>query len=347
MKGSIDERAEGASGASVGRQPGGVSIDERAEGASGASVGRQPGGVSIETLLRRLGAQEGVPLAPRTTWRVGGPARFLVTAPPTDALAELFALCLETGTRVDVLGRGSNVLIADAGIDGVVVTFPDNRAPLAVDAAAGTVIAGAGVSMARLSARANAVGLSGFEWCAGIPGSVGGSAVMNAGLVTGGTREMADVVTHVTHVSATGAVTRLDAAALAYTTRRSTLQGAGGCVVQVEMRSAVPPEPPETLKERTRALIADRRRRQPRGATAGSTFVAPAESGHPAGYWIDRAGLKGHVLGGARVSPKHANWIENTGTATASDIAALMDLMQTEVSRLFGVQLMAEVRRLP
>lgn len=299
---------------------------------------------ALQALLTRLGARRDAPLAPRTTWRVGGPARFLVQSPPTEALAELFGRAAETGSLICVLGRGSNVLVSDAGIDGIVVTFPDARAPLTLTPE-GRIVAGAGVSMARLSAEANGAGLAGLAWCAGIPGSVGGSAVMNAGLVTGGTREMRDVVTGLTYVDPQGAVHHLDAAALHYGPRKSVLQGAGGCVTEVELQ-ATGRDAPEALAAATRAMIAERRKRQPRLPTAGSTFVAP-EGQPPAGYWLDRAGLKGHMRGAARVSPVHANWIENTGGATATDIADLMQEMMDVVQRQFDVVLRPEVRRLP
>ncbi len=299
---------------------------------------------ALHALLTRLGARRDAPLASRTTWRVGGPARFLVQAPSQAPLADLLGLCTETGTTVCVLGRGSNVLVPDAGIDGVVVTFPDARSPLSLEAD-GRVVAGAGVSMARLSAEANAAGLSGLSWCAGIPGSVGGCAVMNAGLVTGGKREMADVVTEVTFVDRLGVVHRLDAAALAYATRRSALQGAGGCVTEIVLRAPGRATPADLVAE-TRAIIADRRRRQPKLPTAGSTFMTP-EGLRPAGFYIEQAGLKGLVRGGARVSEIHANWIENTGGATAADIAGLMDQIVETVHARFGITLHPEVRRLP
>jgi len=299
---------------------------------------------ALLALLARLGARRDVPLAPRTTWRVGGPARFLVQAPSQAPLADLFGLCAETGTTICVLGRGSNVLVPDAGIDGVVVTFPDARSPLALDRD-GRIVAGAGVSMARLSAEANAAGLAGLAWCAGIPGSVGGCAVMNAGLVTGGKREMADVVSEVTYVDRTGAVHRHDPVALAYATRRSALQGAGGCVTEVVLHARGRDVPAALIAE-TRGIIADRRRRQPKLPTAGSTFMTPPGL-KPAGFYIEQAGLKGHMRGGARVSEIHANWIENVGGATAADIAGLMQEMIDAVEARFGITLHPEVRRLP
>ena len=302
---------------------------------------------ALQALLSRLGARRDFVLAPRTTWRVGGPARFLVQSPGQEALAELFGRCLETGTTICVLGRGSNVLIADAGVDGVVVTFPDARAPLTLEThdRGGRVTAGAGVSMARLSAESNAAGLAGLSWCAGVPGSVGGCAVMNAGLVTGGTREMRDLVTGLTFVDPTGAVRRLTGEALAYGTRRSALQGAGGCVTEVTLETGGRGEPAE-LSDCTRRIIAERRKRQPRLPTAGSTFMTP-EGREPAGFWIEKAGLKGHLRGAARVSPVHANWIENTGGATATEISDLMQEIVEVVDAKFGIILHPEVRRLP
>lgn len=301
--------------------------------------------MNVAWLLSSLKARRDVPLAPRTTWRVGGPAKWLVSSPPLDGLAELFGRCREEGVRICVLGRGSNVLVADAGIDGVVVTFPDAASSLAFEAD-GRVVAGAGVSMARLSAEANGRGVAGLSWCAGIPGSVGGSAVMNAGLVTGGVREMCQVVTGVTFVDAQGGVHRLPASELAYTTRRSALQDAGGCVFSVDLVAPERGEPAE-LSALTRQIIADRRKRQPKAPTAGSTFKTPEGTGQPAGYWLDKAGMKGRLRGGARVSPVHANWIENTGDATAADIAGLIDEMIEEVRARFGFTLQPEIRRLP
>lgn len=301
---------------------------------------------ALHALLARLGARRDAPLAPRTTWRVGGPARFLVQAPSQAPLADLLGLCAETGTTLCVLGRGSNVLVPDAGVDGIVVTFPDARSPLALDGDVdGRIIAGAGVSMARLSAEANAAGLAGLAWCAGIPGSVGGCAVMNAGLVTGGKREMADVVTEVTFVDRTGAVHRFGPDALAYGTRSSALQGAGGCVTEVVLQAPGRGDPAALIAE-TRGIIADRRRRQPKLPTAGSTFMTPPGL-KPAGFYIEQAGLKGCLRGGARVSEVHANWIENVGGATAADIAALMETIIETVEARFGITLHPEVRRLP
>jgi len=274
------------------------------------------------------------PLAPRTAIRIGGPADLLVRPADPDALAALLRAVRELDVLLTVLGGGANVLVADAGVRGVVLRLPPDLAPEGGDGERLMLCAGAPTT--RLWIRAHAAGLVGMEFIAGIPGTLGGAVAMNAGTKIG---EMRDVVRRVELATADGAGF-VAAAELAFGYRAARIP-AGAVVtrLEVELRRG-------DVAASERAMQADReqrRRTQPLDRpTFGSTFTNPP--GDYAGRLIDSVGLKGYRVGHATWSNVHANFISNLGGATARDVLALMTLARSRVKERFGIALEAEVR---
>ena len=274
------------------------------------------------------------PLAPRTAIRVGGPADLLVRPADPDALAELLRAARRLDVPLAVLGGGANLLVADAGVRGIVVRLPQDLAPESHDG--GILVLNAGAPSVRLPSRAHALGLVGMEFIAGIPGTLGGAVAMNAGTRSG---EMKDVVTRVELATADGAGF-VPAAALEFGYRRARLP-AGAVVTRVEV----------ALREgdvaaSAAAMKADRDRRaatQPLDRpTFGSTFANPP--GDFAGRLIEAVGLKGYRVGNATWSEVHANFVVNLGGASARDVLALIALARSRVKDRFGIVLETEVR---
>jgi UDP-N-acetylmuramate dehydrogenase len=274
------------------------------------------------------------PLAPRTAVRVGGPADLLVRPADPDALAELLRAVGELGLPLTILGGGANLLVADAGVRGVVLKLP---ADLGEESSAGDrLVLSAGATWARLVARAHALGLVGMEFAGGIPGTLGGGVAMNAGTGAGETK---DVVSRVELATADGAGF-VPAAALGFAYRTCALPP-GAVVTRVEF--TLRPGDVAASAAAMRADQAARRRTQPLHLpTFGSTFRNPP--GDFAGRLVEAVGLKGHRVGNATWSPVHANFVSNLGGATARDVLALMKLARTRVRERFGVLLEPEVR---
>jgi len=276
------------------------------------------------------------PLGGRTTIRVGGTADLLVRPADPDALAELLRAARDLGVPLHVLGGGANTLVADAGVRGVVVRVPADLAP--EQARGETLLLGAGQPTSRLWVRGHALGLVGMEFIAGIPGTLGGAVAMNAGTQIG---EMKDVVRRVELATADGAGF-VDAAALGFAYRTCRLPP-GAVVTRVELALR-----PGDVAASEAAMQADRdrrRRTQPLDRpNFGSTFRNPP--GDYAGRLIEAVGLKGHRIGGALWSDVHANFVVNTGGATARDVLGLLNLARTRVKERFGIALETEVRLL-
>jgi UDP-N-acetylmuramate dehydrogenase len=274
------------------------------------------------------------PLAPRTAVRVGGAADLLVRPADPDALGELLRAVRELSVPLAVLGGGANLLVADAGVRGVVLKLPQDFP--GESAAGAALVLSAGAPIARLPARAHSLGLVGMEFLGGIPGTLGGAVAMNAGTRLG---EMKDVVTRVELATADGAGF-VPAAALGFAYRTCRLP-AGAVVTRVEVRLR-----PGDVAASEAAMRQDRERRratQPLDRpTFGSTFTNPP--GDFAGRLIEAVGLKGHRIGGAVWSPVHANFVTNLGGATARDVLALLALARARVAERFGIRLEAEVR---
>ncbi|MDO4280658.1 MAG: UDP-N-acetylmuramate dehydrogenase [Peptococcaceae bacterium] len=278
---------------------------------------------------------ENEPLAAHTTFRIGGPCQAMVFPKSPEELAEVMALCKLKELPTFVLGKGSNVLVADTGIDGVVIAT-DHIRQLTVDGE--RVTASAGLSLIDVSKACAELGLSGLEFASGIPGSIGGAAYMNAGAYDG---EMKDVVMSVTVLDEAGDVVEIPASEMKFSYRHSLLKEQPLVCLAVTMQLA------RADKREILAKIADlterRTSRQPLELpSAGSTFKRPV--GHYAGPLIIDAGLQGYTVGGAQVSTKHAGFVVNVGEATADDVIRLIHHVQHEVRRQFGVDLETEVR---
>jgi UDP-N-acetylmuramate dehydrogenase len=295
---------------------------------------------------------EHVPLAPFTTWRIGGPARFLVK-PDRQTLPRWLAWARSSRMPVWVIGRGSNILVADAGLPGLVLLLRDSFNELTYHPEHAEFVAGAGVSLPRLATFAARHAVAGYEFLGGIPGTVGGAAVMNAGFKKNDPRVFAALCTHVSVCEYDGTVSEIKYADCD-PCHRSTLllranQRPSACtrppriVLGARLR-AQPGGNPLAIREEARRLTTMRRETQPLDKpTAGSVFRATAD-GTPAAVLIDQCGLKGHRCGGAVVSPLHANWIENAGNASACNVLHLICQIQHAVRLKFGVELVPEIQ---
>lgn len=276
------------------------------------------------------------PMSRHTSFRIGGPADIFV-APRTAAdLALALRLAREHGVPVFVFGNGTNLLVRDGGIRGLVIKLAGCCTEVAIS---GTRLrAGAGVLLAAAAAAAAEAGLSGLEFAAGIPGTVGGAVVMNAGAYDG---EMKDVVVRVETVDETGEPRLYTSAELNFGYRQSALQQRNDIVTAVVFGLRFGDR--EEIIAKVRDFNQRRALKQPLDLpSAGSTFRRPP--GHYAGDLIQRAGLRGFTIGGAQVSEKHAGFIVNRGGATARDVLALIAHVQKEVERQFGVWLEPEIK---
>ena len=286
-------------------------------------------------------------LAPFTTFRVGGPADYFVEAQSVTELHALLAAAHAAGVPVTPLGGGSNVLIADEGIRGVVVRL---RLMEISQPNPAVVRAGAGVTMNGLVRWTIGRGLAGLEAWAGTPGTVGGAIYGNAHY---GGRNIGDMVTSVRLMTRTGVATDVAADAMEFAYDTSRLQRTRELLVWAEFR--VTAGEPDALRAVARASLAHRKRTQPLDVpSAGCVFQNPdpardrVPEGIPpsAGALIDRAGLKGHRIGGAMISSAHGNFIVNDGRATAADIRNLIETARRTVKDRFGVELRDEVVRI-
>ena len=299
-----------------------------------------------EALAATLGARARpmAPLGPLTTYGVGGPAAVLVEVDGPADLDVVRAALRATGeVAVFVLGRGSNLLVSDAGFDGVVLHLGTGFAgldlPNAGPAPVAVVRAGAALPLPILARRVADGGWSGLSWAVGVPGSVGGAVRMNAG---GHGSDMAACLVRYSWVDLLGDEGGThDVAHLAYGYRRSSVT-ASQLVVAAEL--AVTPGSAEVEQEAVATIVKWRREHQPGGANAGSVFTNP--EGDSAGRLIEEAGLKGYRLGTAHVSEKHANFIQADKGGRADDVRALMEYVRGVVAERCGVTLSAEVRLL-
>lgn len=275
------------------------------------------------------------PLSRLTTIGTGGPARRLVRPASIGELQEALAWAAGHGVPVEPVGLGSNVLAHDGGVDALVVKLVGDLAAVRVEG--DRVVAGGGATNAVCLHRARTAGLGGFEFASAIPGTTGGGVRMNAGAYG---REFRDVLVDVTVVDAAGVRTlAVDALGLAY--RRSALSP-GEVVAGVTFR--LEPSTPDAVKAFTAELLARRKATQPTNKrTFGSVFKNP-EGSPGAGRLIEECGLKGSAVGGAVISPRHANFIENAGGATSADCLALMIEARGRVFERFGLILEHEVR---
>ncbi len=276
-----------------------------------------------------------VPLARYTTLGTGGPARFFARPETLAELEEALALAEQEGLSVAVVGLGSNLLAADAAIDRVVIRLAGELAAVTVDGE--LVSAGGGATNAVVLHRAREAGLGGFEFACAIPGTTGGGVWMNAGAYGG---DFSGVLERALVVDATGAEW-LTPSELGLTYRHSTLRD-GQIVARVELR--LTPRAPDDIKATVAELQARRKAAQPTNKrTFGSVFKNP-DHDLTAGRMLEACGLKGHRIGGAQISPMHANFIENAGDARSEEAVALMVEARTRAFEQYGVELEHEVR---
>jgi UDP-N-acetylmuramate dehydrogenase len=278
---------------------------------------------------------ENVSLARHTTIGTGGPARWFARPATLDELCDVLAWAAERGAAVEPIGLGSNVLAHDAGVDAVVVKLAGELVEVRIE---GDVLAaGGGAANAVCLHRARAAGLGGFEFASAIPGTVGGGVRMNAGAYG---CEFRDVLLDAIVVDAEG-VRTVGAHELGLAYRHSSVMP-GQVVAQVRLR--LEPSSPAAVKALTAELLAQRKATQPTNKrTFGSVFKNP-EGSPGAGRMIEECGLKGHAVGGALISPRHANFIENAGGATSEECLALMGEARRRVRERFGYELEHEVR---
>jgi len=275
------------------------------------------------------------PMKKHTTFRVGGPADVLVQ-PDETALAAILALCRQYHVSYSFIGNGSNLLVGDKGIRGVVIEMTDPMGNIEVDGTQITAQAGAMLSKIANTAASN--GLGGMEFAAGIPGSVGGAVVMNAGAYGG---EMKDIIERVYVLDENGAQLELDRDALNLGYRHSCIPEKKYIVTKVVLE-LVPRDEVE-IRSKMKDLNEKRAEKQPlQYPSAGSTFKRP--EGYFAGKLIMDAGLRGYQVGGAQVSEKHCGFVINKGDATAADICQLMRDVSDKVQAQFGVVLEPEVK---
>ncbi len=275
------------------------------------------------------------PMSRHTTFRVGGPAELFLEIRTASEIQKLLTFFQESGTKYFIVGNGSNLLVSDGGYDGAILHIGEGFDKIGVVGEKVRAQAGALLGRAALTAQQNS--LTGLEFAFGIPGSVGGAAVMNAGAYGG---EMSQVVSMVTGFTSDGDEVKLFNKELDFGYRKSILKQEKIVVAEVEF--CLSDGSPEEISMKMNDLTGRRRAKQPlEYPSAGSTFKRP--EGHFAGKLIMDAGLKGLCVGGAQVSEKHCGFIINKGGATAADVRQLMKKVQDRVKEQSGVELEPEI----
>ena len=276
------------------------------------------------------------PMKRHTTFRIGGPAEVFVMPGNLEEMQRILEICRTEDLPYFILGNGSNLLVGDKGIRGLVIEIGSGMNDIRVE---GTkIVAGAGALLSKVANEAAAAGLGGMEFAAGIPGSIGGAVTMNAGAYGG---EMKDILESVKVIDPEGMMHILSVEELDLSYRHSCIMEKGGIVVEATIKLEKKPE------EEIRAQMADLRNRrvekQPlEYPSAGSTFKRP--EGYFAGKLIMDAGLRGYTVGGAQVSEKHCGFVINHANATAADVRQLMQDVKEKVKEQFGVELEPEVK---
>lgn len=294
-----------------------------------------------EQLCQALGQTRvlcGESMSRHTTFRAGGPAAYFVAPATAGELAAVLELCRRRQMPYYILGNGSNLLVGDRGYDGVVVEI--GKAWSRITVTENCLTAGAGTMLSSAAREALKASLTGLEFAAGIPGTIGGAVVMNAGAYGS---EIRQVLRRVTVLTAENTVKQLDASELELGYRTSCISACGYVILAAEFR--LQPGDAAAIRARMEELAKQRRSKQPlEYPSAGSTFKRP--EGHFAGKLIEDAGLRGFRVGGAQVSEKHCGFIINYDRATAADIMALCREVQHKVKEQFGISLELEVKTL-
>ena len=297
---------------------------------------------TLKEYIKSIVAEENIhfnePMSRHTSFRTGGEAAVFVEVENAQQLGKLISLFRKTENEFFVLGNGSNLLVSDKGYDGMILRIGSKMADIRVDGE--RIYVQAGALLSKVSKVALENGLTGMEFASGIPGSVGGGIVMNAGAYDG---EMSYIVERVTVLNESGEQMELDRDTMEFGYRTSVIKNRPFVVVEAVFKLQKGDK--EAIRAKMDDFTARRREKQPlEYASAGSTFKRP--EGYFAGKLIMDSGMRGFRIGGAQVSEKHCGFVINTGNATSEDIAELMAEVQERVKERFGVMLEPEVVKL-
>ena len=292
-----------------------------------------------QKLIAALGAEhvrENEPMVKHTTFEIGGTADIVAFPQSIEQVSTTVELCKQAQVPWRVMGRGSNILVSDAGLRGVTIILGEGFDTIQVQGTKISVQAGA--SNAQVAAAAQAAGLAGYEFACGIPGTIGGAAVMNAGAYGG---EFAQVCESVLCLRPSGTIETIPAAQVNWSYRHSLMMEDGSIVLAATL--SLSPNTPGAIQERMDDLQKRREEKQPLDMpSAGSTFKRP--EGYFAGKLIEDAGLRGYRCGGAQISQKHCGFVVNAGSATAQDVCDLIAHVQSTIREKNGVEMEPEVR---
>ncbi|MEI3140070.1 MAG: UDP-N-acetylmuramate dehydrogenase [Lachnospiraceae bacterium] len=292
----------------------------------------------LSKIVRKEQILEEEPMKKHTTFRIGGPAEYLILPQTTEEIADVIKLCRQEEIPWYIVGNGSNLLVADEGVRGVVIQLLRNFNQIQVEDC--QIRMQAGAQNAAVAKRALDASLTGFEFAAGIPGTIGGAVVMNAGAYGG---EMKDILKEVTVLDPNGMIRMIPAEELELGYRTSIIARKGYVVLEavIVLKTGDPKEIKAAMDELKEKRVTKQPLEYP---SAGSTFKRP--EGYFAGKLIMDAGLRGFSVGGAQISEKHCGFVINKGNATAKDVTELMDETKKIVMEKFGVALEPEVKRL-
>ncbi len=276
------------------------------------------------------------PMRKHTTFKIGGNADFVVFPETSEQIVSVLVLAKEENIPVTILGNGSNVLVGDKGIRGIVVIISKNMSRIEIDG--NKVRAGAGVLLSKLANVIYENSLKGFEFASGIPGSLGGAIYMNAGAYG---EEISGIVESVTYIDCENNIKTIPLCECDFGYRHSLFECQGGIVTECTL--CLEKGDKAEIKEKTEDLRERRTSKQPLDKpSAGSTFKRP--EGYFAGALIEQSGLKGFKIGGAEISKKHAGFVVNNGNATAKDVLDVIKHAQKTVKEKFGIELEPEIR---
>ena len=284
------------------------------------------------------------PMACHTSFKVGGPADLFAAPGSRNELISIIERADQLGIPVTLMGSGTNLLVKDGGIRGLVVTtrMMNKNIALGVQGDGKHFIsASAGVVLASLARASMDQGLDGFSFCAGIPGTVGGAVMMNAGTLSG---TIAGPLASLEVLGKDGKVQTIDSSKLVFSHRKTSFNGLGSKVLLLGARFFLVPGDKKEIRTRWLSLLEKRNSSQPGGLASAGCFFKNPQGARPAGFLIDKAGLKGKQFGNAMVSRTHGNFIVNLGGATAQEILTLKEMIEDEVKKKFNVDLKPEVK---
>lgn len=309
--------------------------------------GKKAAGMPGSETLEQLGIRQRESMKKHTSFRVGGPADFFARPESIDALKAVLSMARHHELAITIMGGGTNMLVTDKGIRGLVISLAGLKNALSVtpgEKNAYQVTAAAGMSLAALYRETRRAGIGGLAFTAGIPGTMGGAVMMNAGTAAG---TMEDVIHSIDLLDGTNGIVTLEKKDLVFGRRSldfATNMPATRCPILVGATLLLEKQAPEIIRAHWEELLSQRQHQQPAGTANAGCFFKNPPGAMGAGALIDRCGLKGMRIGDAAVSEKHANFILNRGAATARDILALKQHIEQTVYTRFGIRLENEVK---